>query len=304
MAHTVTGNWRIGLLLSLITALLWGVLPIALKQLLHNLGPLTITWYRFLVALVVLWAWLRARKGIPDLRRLRGRTLAFVVVAIVGLVANYVCYLISVAYITPAGAQTLIQLAPMLFLLGSVWLFKESLGAWQWVGFASFVVGLILFFNQRFGALSQQPKFVTGLSWMILASVGWAAYALAQKQLLVTYSSPAILLMIYLAAGVVLMPPALHEPRGQLDSLGWWLLAFASANTLLAYGAFAEALVHWEASRVSATLSITPLITIFASAALARLWPGSVQIEPLNALGVVGAALVVTGSMVCALKRA
>src|SRR5947209_4627520 len=116
MSHTVTGHWRIGLALSLVTALLWGVLPIALKQLLHYLGPLTITWYRFLVALAVLWSWLRVRKGIPDLGRLRGRVAALMAIAVVGLVGNYVCYLISVAYITPAGAQTLIQLAPMLFL--------------------------------------------------------------------------------------------------------------------------------------------------------------------------------------------
>jgi drug/metabolite transporter (DMT)-like permease len=304
MAHSITGRWRVGLGLSLTTALLWGVLPMALKQLLRTLGPLTITWLRFLAALLILGAWLRLRKGLPDPALLRGRTVLLVVAAIVGLIGNYVTYLVSMERLTPAGAQTLIQLAPMLFLLGSVWLFKEPFGRWQWLGFIGFVVGLVLFFNQRIGLLAQQPRFVAGFFWILLSSVAWAGYALAQKELLKVYSSPAILWLIYLAASLVLLPLASLEPRLPLDVLGYVLLAFCCVNTVLAYGSFAEALVHWEASRVSAALAVTPLVTIFLSEWLAWLHPGSVQIEPLNGLSLAGAALVVAGSMVCALKRA
>jgi drug/metabolite transporter (DMT)-like permease len=276
----------------------------ALKHLLRSLGPLTITWLRFLAALFILGAWLRLRKRLPDPALLHGRTAALVVVAIVGLIGNYVTYLVSMDHLTAAGAQTLIQLAPMLFLLGSVWLFREPFGAWQWLGFAGFAIGLVLFFNQRLALLAEQPRFVTGFLWILLSSVSWAAYALAQKRLLSVYSSPAILVLIYLSASVLLLPLARLEPRLPLDALGYVLLAFCCVNTVLAYGAFAEALVHWEASRVSAALAVTPLVTIFASALLARLLPGSVQIEPLNGLSYAGAALVVAGSMVCALKRA
>jgi len=304
MAHTVTGRWRIGLGLSLSTAFLWGVLPMALKQLLRSLGPFTITWLRFLAALLILGTWLRLRKGLPDPALLRGRTAVLLLVAIAGLVGNYVTYLLSMERLTPAGAQTLIQLAPMLFVVGSVWLFKEPVGGWQWVGFLGFVTGLVLFFNQRLGLLAQQPRFVSGFLWILLSSVTWAGYALAQKELLKVYASPAILVLIYLAASLVLLPLARLEPRLPLDGLGYALLAFACVNTVLAYGSFAEALVHWEASRVSAALAVTPLITIFASELLAWLHPGAVQIEPLNGLSYTGAALVVGGSMVCALKRA
>jgi len=48
--HPVTGNWRLGLVLSLITALMWGMLPIALKLLLPVMDAVTITWYRFVAA--------------------------------------------------------------------------------------------------------------------------------------------------------------------------------------------------------------------------------------------------------------
>ena len=48
--HQTTGRWRLGLLLSLATVSMWGVLPIVLKLLLAHMDAATITWYRFLIA--------------------------------------------------------------------------------------------------------------------------------------------------------------------------------------------------------------------------------------------------------------
>lgn len=87
----------------------------------------------------------------------------------------------------------------------------------------------------------------------------------------------------------------------QLSPLQGWLLLACCLNTLVAYGAFAEALAHWEASRVSATLALTPLVTFVAVALAAWLWPDYVHAEDINALGYVGAVTVVAGSAMVAL---
>ena len=79
------------------------------------------------------------------------------------------------------------------------------------------------------------------------------------------------------------------------------LLAFASINTLIAYGAFAEALNHWEASRVSAILAITPLLSLVAVEILHAIRPDLMASEELNWLAITGAILVVLGSMTTAL---
>ena len=50
----VRGHRRLGLLLALTTAVLWGLLPIALKVVLARLDPYTITWYRFAASALVL----------------------------------------------------------------------------------------------------------------------------------------------------------------------------------------------------------------------------------------------------------
>ena len=60
--HTTTGRWRLGLALTLITALSWGVLPIALKIMLTIMDAVTVTWYRFLIASVLLFSILIHKK--------------------------------------------------------------------------------------------------------------------------------------------------------------------------------------------------------------------------------------------------
>jgi drug/metabolite transporter (DMT)-like permease len=99
-----------------------------------------------------------------------------------------------------------------------------------------------------------------------------------------------------------LLLPAAHP--GQvlaLDPLQFWMLAFCCANTVVAYGCFAEALEHWEVSRVSAVVTVAPLVTLAGMHAASNLWPGSLAAEGLSWLSVGGALLVVTGAMTTAI---
>ena len=43
--HRTTGNWRLGLGLSLITVVLWGLVPVALAIVLTKLDTYTINWF-------------------------------------------------------------------------------------------------------------------------------------------------------------------------------------------------------------------------------------------------------------------
>jgi drug/metabolite transporter (DMT)-like permease len=87
----------------------------------------------------------------------------------------------------------------------------------------------------------------------------------------------------------------------RLDGLHWAMLGYCALNTIGAYGAFAEALAHWEASRVSAILAATPLLSIAAVAAVHAAWPHLLAPEQISTLGYVGAVLVVAGSVAVSL---
>lgn len=294
--HRASGHWRLGLLLSLITAACWATLPIALKLVLQKLDPITLTWFRFLVAAVFTGAWLGWRGRLGGYRALDGRNWAMLGVAALMLVGNYVFYLLGVQHTTPANAQLLIQLAPLLMALGGIWVFGERFRAAQWLGLALLAAGMGLFFYDQLAASARSPGYVLGSSLVIVGAVVWAIYALLQKQLLVRLGSMQILCFIYVVASIVLLPFSDPSALLRLDALHWALLAYCAFNTIGAYGAFAEALAHWEASRVSAILATTPLLCIAAAWAVHALWPQWLAPERIAPIGWTGAALVVAGS--------
>lgn len=300
--HQITGRTLVGLMLALTTAILWGVLPIALKILLEVFTANTITAIRFLVAAVIVGIWLGMRGKLPKLALLKQLKIAWLmVVAIVGLLLNYIFYLSGLHLLTAETAQTLIQLAPFLMMLGGIIIFKERFLFWQRVGAALLVMGLLLFFNERLITLfSQAGSETLGVLLVVVAAITWAAYALAQKQLLMHYNSKQIMYLIYFAGTFAFMPVSDFAPIGDLTLLQWSLLLFCCLNTVVAYGAFAEALHHWEASKVSAVLAITPLLTILSANLVAWIWP---QFSPqqLNIWSWMGAILVVAGSALTAL---
>lgn len=295
--HPVTGNWRLGLVLSLITALMWGMLPIALKLLLPVMDAVTITWYRFVAAGLLLGAYLLVSRKLPARSGLSGTGWKLLLVCVAGLCGNYLLYLLGLRLTSPAAAQIVIQLAPAFLLLGGVWIYGETFRIRQWAGFAILLSGLLLFFHDRIDALSSGSGDESlGVALIVLSAIFWAGYALAQKQLLARYSSNAIMWMIYLCAALLLIPVSVPRQVLALDSFGWFLLIFSSLNTLVAYGCFAEALNHWQASRISAVLAITPLVTLAATVILGRLYDGIVY-SRADSLSLLGACIVVAGSI-------
>ncbi len=303
--HRASGHWRLGLALTLFTALCWATLPIVLKIVLNVLDPITLTWFRFVVAAGVTTGWLRLRGGLrgPALGYggLGSRGWVMLLVAALMLLGNYVFYLLGVQYTTPANAQLLIQLAPLLMALGGIWVFGERFRSPQWLGLALLVTGMALFFADQMLAAARAPGYVVGASLVVVAAIVWAVYALLQKQLLMRLTSTQILLVIYAIAGIALTPFAHPTALLRFDATHWALLLFCAFNTIGAYGAFAEALAHWEASRVSAVIATTPLLCIGAASIVAALWPHWLAPERISTLGWFGAALVVAGSAAASL---
>jgi drug/metabolite transporter (DMT)-like permease len=74
-------------------------------------------------------------------------------------------------------------------------------------------------------------------------------------------------------------------------------------NTVIAYGSFSEALNHWEASRISATFTIVPLLTMGFVYLLSFYPIVEVATEPMDFWVIVGAILVVIGAALASLAR-
>jgi drug/metabolite transporter (DMT)-like permease len=303
--HRTTGNWRLGLGLSLITVILWGLVPVALAIVLNKLDIYTINWFRFVTAFILLGCYLAKQGNIPKLDRLKTVPMYSFAIAIVGLMGNYIFFVMGVKATSPSHAEVLIQLAGIFLSLGGLLIFKERYTRYQWMGVGVLVAGFIGFFYEQLKVLATETdRYINGSIMLIVAGISWAIYALIQKQLLTKLDSTHIMWVIYGACGLLFSTMAKPQTLTQLNSIEWIALIFCGLNTVIAYGAFAESLQHWEASRVSAILALAPIFTIVSMSATAWLAPGLVTPEHITTLGLIGAILVVTGSMSIALYRA
>jgi len=297
-----SGRWKLGILLALSTATMWGVLPIALKGVLETLDPLTTTFFHLSLAAVLITPYLLVRRRLPNRGKLRSPRLFFQLLA-AGLLlsGNYGLYIFGLERTSPEAAQVMIQIAPMLLLLAGVFLFKESFSKTQWLGFFAFASGLILFFNHHLGDIFiDLNDYGVGLLMISLAVICWTGYAVMQTILLQEFTSEETMLAIYWLGTLVFLPFCDFSTLGQLTGMQWALLAFCGLNTIIAYGSFAEALLHLEASRVSATIALTPLLTV----GIVQLIPmEGITVEPLGVVSLLGAILVVSGSITTAVAK-
>jgi drug/metabolite transporter (DMT)-like permease len=302
MLHRASGRSGLGFSLALATMLLWGVLALALKITLTEMDAYTITWYRFLVSTVLLGAVLASRGQLPAVGRLSRHVQGLLVVATTFLAANYILFLLGLQHTTPANTQVLIQLAPLLLAVGGLGVFGERFTRLQWLGFVVLLLGLAVFFRDQLTfAGSALREYRLGSVLVLLAAVTWAIYGLAQKQLLTALPSQSIMLCLYAGCTVLFAPLSTPSQLLGMDRLGLGMLLFCSLNTVIAYGTFAEALVHWDASRVAAVLALTPLATIASAAVAGALWPSLAVTARISGAGFVGVGMVVAGALLTAL---
>lgn len=302
--HQNSHNWRLGLALSLVSVFLWGILPLALKIALQATDAYTITWFRFLLSFLLLGIYLANRQQLPKIDNLRSPTIKLLAIATIGLAINYVLFVQGLALTSANNAEVLIQIAPVAFGIGAIAIFKERYTIGQLLGLGVLILGFAIFFHQQANNLvTASINYFLGSSLLVIAAFAWAIYALAQKQLLQKLSSAQIMLFIYGGCALIFTPIAQPQHILAMSPLHLGALLFCGLNTLLAYGAFAEALEHWEASKISAVTASTPIVTYIAVLFVSSLVPALIPPEHLTLLAILGAILVIAGSVAIALGK-
>ena len=297
--NQLSGRWKLGLLLATSTATMWGILPIMLSGLLNTLDPITTTFFRFSLAAILITPYLIVRRRLVNRHKMTTLNLVIKLLSAgLLLTINYALYILGLEKTSAEASQIMMQISPVLLLLAGVWVFKEQFSLLQWCGFIIFFSGLIMFFSPRFDdVFISLSDYGIGLLMLIGAAVSWVGYAIIQKVLLREFNAEETMLVFYWIGALVFLPFSDFDTLGQLTSLQWLLLALCGFNTLIAYGCFSEAMVHIEASRVSAVIAMTPLVTV----SIVQLIPiPGIIAEPLFLISLVGAVCVVGGSIITA----
>ncbi len=297
-------NWKIGLALSLTTALMWGVLPVTIAPIIGPVDPITITFYRLGGGGTILLLWILISKGRHVRANFSLDNIPFILLAVICLSGNYYYWLVGLENTSPATAQVMIQLAPMCLLLGSVWLFKEQFNHKQALGVSIFLFGLLLFFNEKLLQIfTRLDDYSIGILYLLIAVFTWAIYGLAQKRLLRDFGALELIFIILMLSCMVFLPLSSPEQIIHLSNLELGLLIFGGLNTAVAYGCFTAAMHFWETPRVSAVIAIVPVLTLISGVLQQHYLADLLPPEPLNAYSVLGAVIVVIGSSIAALAK-
>lgn len=290
----------LGFSLALLATATWGSLPIAVKQVLKGMDAQTLVFFRFIVAAVGLFFILKFAKKLPDLTALFQKHWKFVVLGVTGLSCNFIFFSESLHFIQPTTVQVLWQLAPFTMMLCGVWIFKEQFGLHQKIGLGLLLIGLVLFFNDKFSELFQLGTYALGIALGAGAAIVWVLYGISQKILLKTFTSQQILFMIYFGCAIAFSPFASFSQVTGLSGLVLASFIYCCLNTLIGYGAYAEALNHWDASKVSAVTVLIPVFTMIFSNLGHWLFPHIFSAPNMNFLSYIGAFIVVSGTILSA----
>ncbi len=302
--HSASGKWRLGLSLALVAIFFWGTLSIALTIVLQKLDVYTVTWFRFLVSFIILGIYLGIRKQLPKIQKLRPSSFILLAIATIFLASNYLLFIQGLSQTSPANAQLLFQIAHVCIGLGGLIIFKERYTRSQWMGLGILICGFILFFHEQLVSLiATSGQYIYGCILVILSALAFAVYALAQKQLLEQLPSSNIMLIIYGGAALLFSPTTHPQTIGSLSPLQGGILIFCALNTLFAYGAFSEALAHWEASKISALVATTPIITLTVGKMTTALIPSLLAPEHYSIIALFGGLMVISGSVTIALGQ-
>jgi drug/metabolite transporter (DMT)-like permease len=295
-------NHTKGIIYASITAFFWGFLPIALKVAVQEVEPVTIVWFRFVLAFAMLAAWQGVKN--PASFKLLVKPPLLLVLAAVALTWNYLGYMLGIHYTTPSNAQLFIQTGPIMLALSGFLFFKEKITRIQVVGFAIAILGLSFFYHDQLSVfIDNNGNYNIGVILTLTAALAWATYAALQKKLVTKYSTESLNLFLFALPVIVYLPFINLAPLLQLNWLWWLLLAFLGANTFIAYTALAEALKYTDASIVSIVIIVNPIITFITMGILTALDVSWVAHEHFSMITILGASLVITGIILVARKK-
>lgn len=294
-------NHTKGILYASVTAFFWGFLAIALKIAVREINPVTLVWFRFLIAFMMLATW--------QLVSNRSSFVLFkkppwlLLLAALGLSWNYMAYMLGIQYTTPSNAQLFIQTGPLLLAVAGFLIFKEKLAKKQIIGFAISIIGFSFFYRDQLGAFFEsQEKYNLGVVVTLTSAVAWATYAISQKKLVTKYPVENLNLFLFGFPALIYIPFVDFSCLQNLHYTWWLLIVFLGVNTFIAYTCLAKALKYTEANKISIIIFINPMITFITMGILTELNVSWVAHERFSLITVLGAGLVFTGAILVARK--
>lgn len=272
----------------------WGSATVLTTLAMETIGPMATAFWRWLLALPVLWAVVFAtgqnRQAWLVLRRRPG---PFIFLGLTGMTLLYACQNLALRYTTALNTGLLIELTPMFILMLAVLWLRERPTRITLMGVSVGVTGAVLLAVASAG-VGQEGSPNGSLAFLgnvlaLGAALSAAIFTVYGKHIL-DDASPLVVLTLAATLGTLFcLPLTLAEGH-------WWPGAPSTWIYLLALGLGAGAFGNlWWFQMLSETQASRSGVYLFATALLAAALAVIVLDEPLTVWLLLGAILILFG---------
>jgi len=235
---------------------------LAAKWALLEFPPLTLAFFRFLIAAMGLYVihllWPR-RRPIA-----RGDWKWIALLGFLAVVVNQAFFLYGLRFTTPTHAALMYGATPVMVFLFAIPLLGERATLLKKIGVPVTVAGVVVVISQR--GLIWSAKSWLGDILILLAVVAWGLYTVLGKPLVERYGAVHVTALSLAAGALFFAPVGLLTLGGfhgsAISARGWWsLLYIAIGTSVVCYTIWFWALERLEATKVSVFNNLQPVIT-------------------------------------------
>jgi len=226
--------------------------------------------YRAVLAAVLIGVFLLATRQRIDLKSIK-KELPLLLLSGVAMGFNWILLFEAYKYTTVSVATLSYYFAPVLVTLACPLLFREKMGAKQWICFVMSTVGLVLITG--IGDLSAGSDHFRGILFGLGAACLYATVVLLNKFIKGVEGIHRTFLQ-FLAAVLVLVPYVLltgGTKLGSLDATGWvFLLIVGLVHTGVTYCLYFSSLKELPGQEAAILSYIDPLVAVLVSVTILR----------------------------------
>ena len=271
----------------IISMAVFGTIGLFVRNISVTSGELAL--YRAVLAALLIGCYLFVTKQSIPFGRIK-KELPLLLLSGIAMGFNWILLFQAYKYTTVSVATLSYYFAPVIVTLACPILFKEKMGAKQWICFGMSTLGIVLITG--IGDLSAGSDHIKGILFGLSAACLYASVVLLNKFIKGVAGLHRTFLQFVSAAAVLLPYVALTDgfTLGALDASGWiYLLVVGLVHTGLAYCLYFSAIEAISGQQAAILSYVDPLVAIFVSVLL--LGEGMTPVQALGGAMILGFTL-------------
>ena len=265
----------------------FGTIGLFVKNIAVSSGELAL--YRALMAIVLIGGFMLVTRQRIDFKSIT-KQLPLLLLSGAAMGFNWILLFEAYKYTTVSVATLSYYFAPVIVTVVSPLIFREKMGARQWVCFAMSTLGIVLITG--LGDLSAGSNHLLGIGFGLGAAVLYASVMLLNKGTKGVEGIQRTFLQFIAAIAVLIPYVALTSgvSLGGLDAVGWGcLLAVGILHTGVTYCLYFSSMKELPGQEVALLSYIDPLVAVLCSVLILR--------EPMSWEQILGGVLILGFTM-------